>query len=90
MVSPECSANGERFVKNKLTAAHFNLPFGTKVRVHHLLIGRKVVVRINDRFHVETLHKGKIIDLSYGFAKKLRIVRDGIVSVVLEIISLPK
>ena len=90
VVSPECSANGERFDKNKLTAAHFNLPFGTKVRVHNLKIGRKVVVRINDRFPVETLHKGKIIDLSYGTTKKLRMVRDGIVSVLLEIISLPK
>ena len=76
--------------KNKLTAGHFNLPFGTKVRVHNLQNGRKVVVRINDRFPVETLRKGRIIDLSYGAAKELRMVRDGIVSVFLEIISLPK
>ena len=84
------TANGERFDKNKLTAGHFNLPFGTKVRVHNLQNGRKVVVRINDRFPVETLQKGRIIDLSYGAAKELRMVRDGIVSVFLEIISLPK
>ena len=84
------TANGERFDKNKLTAAHFNLPFGTKVRVHNLQNGRKVVVRINDRFPVETLRKGRIIDLSYGAAKELRMIRDGIVSVFLEIISLPK
>ena len=84
------TTNGERFDKNKLTAAHFNLPFGTKVRVHNLQNGRKVVVRINDRFPVETLRKGRIIDLSYGAAKELRMVRDGIVSVFLEIISLPK
>ena len=84
------TANGERFDKNKLTAAHFTLPFGTKVRVHNLQNGRKVVVRINDRFPVETLQKGRIIDLSYGAAKKLRMVRAGIVSVLLEIISLPK
>ena len=84
------TANGERFDKNKLTAGHFTLPFGTKVRVHNLQNGRKVVVRINDRFPVETLRKGRIIDLSYGAAKELRMVRDGIVSVFLEIISLPK
>ena len=84
------TANGERFDKNKLTAGHFTLPFGTKVRVHNLQNGRKVVVRINDRFPVETLQKGRIIDLSYGAAKELRMVRDGIVSVSLEIISLPK
>ena len=84
------TANGERFDKNKLTAGHFTLPFGTKVRVHNLQNGRKVVVRINDRFPVETLQKGRIIDLSYGAAKELRMIRDGIVSVFLEIISLPK
>ena len=84
------TANGERFDKDKLTAAHFTLPFGTKVRVHNLKNGRKVVVRINDRFPVETLHKGQIIDLSYGAAKKLQMVRSGIVSVLLEVISLPK
>ena len=84
------TANGERFDKNKLTAAHFTLPFGTKVRVHNLQNGRKVVVRINDRFLVETLQKGRIIDLSYDAAKELRMVRAGIVSVLLEIISLPK
>ena len=84
------TANGERFDKNKLTAAHFTLPFGTKVRVHNLQNGRKVVVRINNRFLVETLQKGRIIDLSYDATKELRMVRAGIVSVLLEIISLPK
>ena len=84
------TANGERFDKHKLTAGHFTLPFGTKVRVHNLQDGRKVVVRINDRFPVETLQKGRIIDLSYGAAKELRMVRDGTVSVFLEIISTPK
>ena len=60
------------------------------MRVHNLQNGRKVVVRINDRFPVETLQKGRIIDLSYGAAKKLRMVRSVFVSVLLEIISLPK
>ena len=48
------------------------------------------MVRINNRFLVETLQKGRIIDLSYGAAKELRMVRAGIASVLLEIISLPK
>jgi rare lipoprotein A len=43
------TANGERFDKNKLTAAHRSLPFGTRVRVTNQRNGRKVVVRINDR-----------------------------------------
>ena len=43
------TANGERFRKGTLTAAHRTLPFGTKVRVTNLSNGRSVVVRINDR-----------------------------------------
>ena len=83
------TANGERFDKNKLTAAHFSLPFGTQVRVHNRRNGRTVVVRINDRFPIETLRKGRIIDLSYGAAKELKMVRDGVVPVLLEIIAMP-
>ena len=48
------------------------------------------MVRINNRFLVATLQKGRIIDLSYDATKELRMVRAGIVSVLLEIISLPK
>ncbi len=84
------TANGERFDKNKLTAAHFSLPFGTMVRVHNQRNGRQLVVRINDRFPIETLRKGRIIDLSYGAAKELKMVRAGVVPVLLEIISTPK
>ena len=43
------TANGERFRKGTLTAAHRTLPFGTKVRVTNLSNGRSVVVRISDR-----------------------------------------
>ena len=43
------TANGERFRKGTLTAAHRTLPFGTKVRVTNLSNGRNVVAGINDR-----------------------------------------
>jgi rare lipoprotein A len=42
-----------------LTAAHPGLPFGTEIRVTNLL-GRSVVVRINDR---GPFVKGRVIDL---------------------------
>ena len=83
------TASGDRFDKNKLTAAHYGLPFGTRLRVHNLNNGRKVVVRVNDRFPLRTLRKGRIIDLSYGAAKALDMVRAGVVPVILEILSLP-
>jgi len=83
------TANGERFDRNKLTAAHFDLPFGTRVRVTNKRNGRQVVVKINDRFPIETLRKGRIIDLSYRAAQELKMVREGVVPVLLEVIRLP-
>lgn len=84
------TANGERFDRDKLTAAHYSLPFGTTVKVRNKKNGREVVVRINDRFPIETLRKGRIIDLSYRAAQVLQMVRDGVVPVILDVISLPK
>ncbi len=83
------TASGERFDRNKLTAAHFNLPFGTLVQVRNKKNGREVTVRINDRFPVETLRKGRIIDLSFKAAEKLRMIRDGVVPVELKVVKLP-
>ena len=83
------TANGERFDRNKLTAAHYSLPFGTEVRVTNKKNGKKVVVRINDRYPIETLRKGRIIDLSYKAAQILDMIRDGVVPVILEVLSEP-
>jgi rare lipoprotein A len=60
------TANGERFNRNALTAAHRTLPFGTIVRVTYR--GKSVVVRINDR---GPFIKGRTIDLSEAAAKKI-------------------
>lgn len=81
------TASGERFNREELTAAHFDLPFGTSVRVTNLKNGKQAVVRINDRFPRETLEKGRIIDLSYKAAQVLEMVRDGVVPVIIEVVS---
>jgi rare lipoprotein A len=83
------TASGERFDRDKLTAAHFSLPFGTLVKVRNKRNGREVTVRINDRFPIETLRKGRIIDLSFKAAEKLRMIRDGVVPVELRVVKLP-
>lgn len=80
------TASGERYNERKLTAAHRTLPFGTRVRVTNLRNGKKVVVRINDR---GPFTRGRIIDLSYGAARKLGFVRDGLTEVKLEIMRAP-
>ena len=78
------TSSGERFNKNKLTAAHNFLPFNTKVKVTNLKNNKTVVVRINDRGPF----KGqRIIDLSEKAAKTLGAKNDGIIDVRLQILG---
>ena len=78
------TASGETFNMHAMTAAHRKLAFGTNVRVTNLSNGMSVVVRINDR---GPFIKGRIIDLSYGAAKKIGLVQSGIAKVKLEIVK---
>ena len=75
------TASGERLHKDSLTCAHRSYPFGTLLRVTNVLNGRKVIVRVNDR---GPFHKGRIIDLSWGAAKELGMIAQGIASVTVE------
>lgn len=83
------TASGERFDRNKLTAAHYSLAFGTRVRVTNKNNGKQVVVRINDRYPIETLRKGRIIDLSYKAAQRLDMIGEGVVPVIVEVLTDP-
>src|SRR2546421_82394 len=68
------AADGGVFNMNAMTAAHRSLPFGTKLHVTNLRNGRSVVVRISDRGPY--IH-GRVLDLSYGAAQVLDMVRNG-------------
>lgn len=78
------TANGEKYNKNGISAAHKTLPFGTVVRVTNHRNGRTLDVRINDR---GPFVEGRIIDLSEGAAKKLDMIRDGVVPVSLQVLK---
>lgn len=78
------TANGERFNATEYTAAHRNLPFGTKVRVTNLRNGRSVVVRINDR---GPYVGGRIIDLSKAAARAIGMLYSGTAPVRMEVIG---
>lgn len=78
------TANGERFRKGTLTAAHRTLPFGSKVRVTNLSNGRSVVVRINDR---GPFRYHRVIDLAHGAAQELRMMQAGEIPVRLEVLK---
>src|SRR5690606_13032527 len=81
------TASGERFDKHALTAAHRRLPFGTTVRVTNRRNGRSVTVRINDRGPFG--RRGRIIDLSEAAARRLDMLRAGVVPVVVEVLDTP-
>ncbi len=55
------TASGKIYDKNKLTAAHKKLPFGSMVRVTNETNGKSVIVEITDR---GPFAKGREIDLS--------------------------
>ena len=80
------TANGERFDPKLYTAAHRRLPFGTWVEVRRVDTGRTVRVRINDRGPKVA---GRIIDLSRRAAEDLDLVREGVVTVELRVVSGP-
>jgi rare lipoprotein A len=69
-----CTASGERFDRQALTAAHLTLPLGTRVRVVNLANGREVWVRINDRGPKSEKY---IIDVSEAAAERLGMRRAG-------------
>ena len=80
------AASGEVYDKNKLTAAHLTLPFGTQARVTNLENNRSVVVRINDR---GPFVEGRMIDLSLAAARAIGVLAPGSALVRLQILSVP-
>ncbi len=72
------TSSGEKYDKNKFTAAHKSLPFGTKIKVINLKNNKSVVVTINDRGPYAT---GRIIDLSSIAAKAVDMIDEGVVPV---------
>ena len=74
------TASGQRFNQNAMTAAHRNLPFGTKLRVTHG--SRSVVVTVNDR---GPFIRGRVLDLSKGAARVIGLTGSGVGRVVAEV-----
>lgn len=86
------TANGEVFNPRAFTAAHKYLPLPMHVQVTNLDNGRSIVVRVNDRGPFPSDHNDasgkRIIDLSWGAAKKLGFVSKGVTRVRVEAIQL--
>jgi len=80
------TASGERFDMYAMTACHPTLPFGSLVRVVNRNNHRTVIVRITDRGNL--IDQNRIIDLSYGAAKRLAMTKVGLADVDLQVIRL--
>ena len=78
------TANGEVYDKDGISAAHKTLPLNSLVKVTNLENGKSVTLRINDR---GPYIKGRILDCSYGAAKKLDFVNQGTTEVKVEVIK---
>lgn len=72
------TANGERFDRFEVSAAHKTLPLPSIVEVTNLANGKRLKVRINDR---GPFVDGRIIDLSQEAAKKLGFEKQGVAKV---------
>jgi len=78
------TASGEKYNRNKLTAAHKTLPFGSNVRVTNVANKKSVVLRINDRGPTQA---GRVLDISPAAAKALGINPRGMAKVDVETVA---
>lgn len=78
------TANGEIFDMYGVTAAHKTLPLNTVVRVTNLDNDKSLIIRINDR---GPYIDGRILDCSYGAAKKLGFIQAGTAKVKIDVIE---
>lgn len=78
------TANGEIFDTERLTAAHRQYPFGTRVRVTNVRTQKNVEVRINDR---GPMKPERVIDLTLAAAKEIGLVEKGVERVRIEVLE---
>ena len=78
------TASGAVYDKNKLTASHKTLPYGTKVRVTNIENGKSVIVTVNDRMKPGS---PVVIDVTRRAAQELGFAKAGKAKVKLEIES---
>lgn len=78
------TANGERYDRHALTAAHRTLPLGTMLRVINLSNQKSVLVRVNDRGPYAA---GRALDLSRAAAATLGYISRGTTQVRMELVD---
>jgi rare lipoprotein A (peptidoglycan hydrolase) len=74
-------ANGRPFDMHADTVAHPSLPLGTRLRLTNPDNGSSVDVKVTDR---GPYIRGRNLDLSYGVAKKLGVVKSGVSRILMQ------
>lgn len=80
------TANGEIFDMYKLSCAHKAMAFGTVLKITNPDNGKSVTLRVNDR---GPFVNGRDIDLSYGAARELDMLEEGVKVLQVEILETP-
>jgi rare lipoprotein A (peptidoglycan hydrolase) len=78
------TASGERFHPEGMTAAHRKFPLQSWIRVTNERNGKSVILRVNDR---GPYIRGRIVDVSRGAARKLDMMKAGVVPVKVELLE---
>lgn len=78
------TTSGEKYNKDRFTAAHRTLPFGTKVKVTDQRTGRSTIVRINDR---GPFSKSRVMDISNAAAQELGVTSRGLFIAKVEVLK---
>ena len=76
------TSSGEPYDKDKLTASHKKLPYGTKVKVTNVANGKSVVVTVNDRMSSKN---HAVIDVTPKAAEELGFAKAGKAKVKVEV-----
>ena len=84
------TASGEIFDQREMVAAHRTLPLGCVIRVTNLENGRRLTLRVIDRGpYGRNFRNGTVVDVSRGAARRLGFIKQGLVRVRIEVISVP-
>lgn len=83
----KATASGEPYDMYGRSAAHRTLPLGSRVLVTNLGNGRRIVIPINDR---GPFVGDRILDLSYGAAEQLGMIKEGLAKVHIEVVQTPR
>jgi rare lipoprotein A len=76
-------ANGDPYNMYANTIAHKDLPLGTKVELNNPRTGQTTTAVVTDR---GPYVMGRDVDLSYGLARKLSLVQEGVDTLVMKVL----